>query len=112
MPVFLTILKILVLAALLLVLLIVFIPVRYRASGKLKQKEPAKQLQPEELLSCAEGEMSVSWFFGALRLRAAYPGSGGRVYREIHLRRRVQCPERGRHGEIRLWHGGSVGRTL
>ena len=77
MPVFLTILKILVLAALLLVLLIVFIPVRYRASGKLKQKEPAKQLQPEELLSCAEGEMSVSWFFGALRLRAVYPGGGG-----------------------------------
>ncbi len=77
MPVFLTILKILVLTALVLILLAAVIPVRYRAAGKIAQKEPVEHLEPEKLLSCTGGELRASWLLGAVRLRAAYPDDGG-----------------------------------
>lgn len=67
------ILLVLLLLVLVLVGIVLFVPIRYRFSGRIDDPEGAEQFEGQRILQSASGEVDVRWLFSLLHVRIAYP---------------------------------------
>ena len=65
----------LLVAAFLFLLLILFVPVRYRAEGSIDDREGGESFDPERVKKAFRGELHISWLLHFLRIRISFPGA-------------------------------------
>ncbi len=73
-------------AVLILILLLLFVPVRYRAEGCIRDREGGETPDPGRVKEALQGEVRVSWLLHLVRLTASWKGESSVSLRILFFR--------------------------